>query len=112
MQPALTVPSPGLITPQPYDPLTIILAPNIPNKIGRNLLFSSFASILIVSLIVFISNIESSSDLTIFIIFLISYFEVIDAIVLDPKIFFWIVASTSDIFADNSNGIKTLLAFG
>ena len=40
----------------------------------------------------------------------ISAFEIINAVVPDPYIFFWIAASAADIPAGNSNGIKTLLA--
>ena len=83
---------------------------NFPNNIWRNHAFCYFASFLIAS--------DSSSDLTIFIICSISSFEIINAAVCeakhegwpDPEIFFWIAASAADIPADNSNGIKTLLA--
>ena len=52
------------------------------------LLFCSFASILILSLIPFIKNPDSSSDLTIFIMPSISSFEIINAVVPDPLISF------------------------
>ena len=42
-----------------------ILAANVPNNIGRNSPFCSFFSFLIVSLISFTSNPDSSSDLSI-----------------------------------------------
>ena len=85
--------------------------PNIVAAI-RNVLFCFFASFLIVSLIRFISNLHSSSDLTFFIISSISSFEVINDIVPDPKIFFRIAASVAHAAAVNPNGIKTLLADG
>ena len=46
-----------------------------------------FISFLIVSLVPFISNLDSSSNLTIFIIPYISSFEIINAIVPDPLFF-------------------------
>ena len=49
---------------------------------------------------------DSSSDLTIFIILLISSFEIIHVVKPDPEIFLLIAASVSDA----TNGIKTLLA--
>ena len=41
-----------------------------------------------------------------------SLFEIINAVVHDPKIFFWIAASVADAVAVNSNGIKKRLANG
>ena len=67
---------------------------------------------MIVSLITFISNIDSSSDVTISIISSISLFAIINAIVPDPWIFFWIAASVADAAAVNNNRIKTFLANG
>ena len=75
-------------------------------------LFVLFLSPLIVSLISFISNPNSSSGLTIFIISSIFLFEIINAVVLDPWIWFWLAASAADVTADNPNGTKTLLANG
>ena len=80
--PALIVPSPALITPHstPRNEILNILAANVPNKIGRNPPFCYFISFLIVSLIPFISNLDSSSDLTIFIKSSISSIEIINAV--------------------------------
>ena len=72
-----------------------IPAANIYNDIESNSVFCSFASFLFVSLIHFINNPGSASDLIIFIIFFISSFEIINAAVceamfkgwLDPSIF-------------------------
>ena len=55
-----------------------MLAANVPNKIELNPPFCSFGSFLIDSLTPFISNHDSSSDLTIFIISSISSLEIIN----------------------------------
>ena len=80
------------------------LAANVSDIIKRNPPFCSFAPFLFVSLIHFIINPDSSSDLTIFIISSISSFEINNAVVPDPS-----VGDAGDI---NPNGIKTLLANG
>ena len=54
-------------------------------KLEKNLPFCSIALFLIVSLISFISNPYSSSDLTIFIISSISSFEIINAVLPEAK---------------------------
>ena len=41
--------------------------------------------------------------------YLISSFEIINGVVPNQHIFFWIATSTADIPADSSNGIKTEL---
>ena len=74
--PALNVPSPALITPLPN-----ILAANVPKKTGTTPSFRSFALLLIVSFIPFISNSDSSSHLTVFIISSIFSFEIINTLV-------------------------------
>ena len=56
---------------------------------------SSFALFLIVSPILFISNVDSLSDLTISITSSISSFDTIDAAVPDVKSFFWKTASVA-----------------
>ena len=92
----------------------------MPNKIPRNPPFRSFASFLVVSLTTFINKSDSSSDLTIFIISLISLFEIVvdfaksEGWVLDPNayILLWIAASDADATAVNLNVIKKLLANG
>ena len=63
----MTKPSIAVITPFPVNAFPNILAANIFNNIGRTPPFCSFGSFLIVSLIPFISNPDSLSDLTIFI---------------------------------------------
>ena len=75
--------SPALITPLLLNALPNTLAANVPN-IGRNPLFCSFVSFLIVSLIPFTNNLDYTSDLTTFIISTISSFEIINAVVPDP----------------------------
>ena len=42
----------------------------------------------------------------------ISFFEIINVVVPDPKIYFWIAISVADPAAVNPNGIKTILADG
>ena len=109
----LIVPSPTPTTPFPANVFPNILATTVPNEIGRNPTFCSFDSFLIVSLILLIRNPYSSSDsLAIFIIFPISLFGNINAVVADPNIFFWIAGSVADAAAVNPNGIETLLANG
>ena len=61
-----------------------ILAVNVPNSIERNLSSCYFASFLIAAAILFISNPDSSSDLTIFIISFMFSFELINPVVPDP----------------------------
>ena len=56
------VPSPTLTIPLSANSLCQILAINIANDIGRNQPFCSFASFLIVSLIAFSNNPDSSND--------------------------------------------------
>ena len=87
------------------------LAANVPNSVGRNPLFYSFVSFLIVSLIPFTSNPDSSTDLTIFLITLISSFEIINAVVLERKVFL-ITASGVPIPGDDFNGSKIFLGYG
>ena len=58
----------------------------------------------------FINKPESSRDLTIFITFSISSFDIISVVVPDPKIVLCIPASAANSAAVNPNGIKTLLA--
>ena len=74
------MPSPALITPFPVNALPNKLAANVPNSIETNPPFCSFASYLIVPLIPFINNPDSSSGLTIFFISS-SSFEIINAAV-------------------------------
>ena len=101
--------SPALITPRPNYAFLNIQESNVPNKVGKNTTFCSFISFLLVSLIPFISNPDSSSNLTIIIISSIPSFEIVNAVVLD---FFWIAASVADAAAVNPNGFKALLAYG
>ena len=75
--PALFTPSSALITPLPDNEFPNILAANVPNNVGRNPPFCSFASFLILSLIPFINYPDSLCDLIIFIISSISSFEII-----------------------------------
>ena len=75
--------SPALITLLLVNALPNTLAANVPN-IGRNPLFCSFVSFLIVSLIPFTNNLDYTSDLTTFIISTISSFEIINTAVPDP----------------------------
>ena len=72
---------PALITLFLVNGLPNKLAANIPNNIGRNPPFCSLASLLIVSLIHSVSNPDSSGDLTIFILFFMSSFEITNAAV-------------------------------
>ena len=74
------MPSLALITPLPVNALPDILEVNVPNSIEKNLSFCYFVPFLIVSLIPFTSNPDSSSDLTILIIFSISSFEIVTVV--------------------------------
>ena len=62
-----------------------MLAANVPDNIGINHSFCSFSSFLIISLICFISNPDSSIDLTIFIISYISSFQIINSAICKAK---------------------------
>ena len=74
-------PSPVVITPLPDSVFLNKITANVLNNIGLNPLSCSLASFLSVSLVHFISNPDSSSDLTIFILSSISSFEIIFTIV-------------------------------
>ena len=67
----------------PTNAFPNLLAANVPNNIEGNPFFCSFASILIFSPIPFIYNPDSSSDLSSFIIYSISSFEIVNAVVPD-----------------------------
>ena len=67
-----------------------ILTANICNDIENNSVFCSFASFLFVSLIPFINNPGSSSDLIIFMISFISSFEIINAAVREATFKRWL----------------------
>ena len=71
------------------------------NNILRNPPFCYFVLFLVISLTPFINKSDSSSDLTIFMISLISSFEIISVVTPDLNIFFV-----------NPNVIKTLLTTG
>ena len=62
--PAFMTPLSALITPFPVNALPNKLAANVPNSIGRNPCFCYFVSFLIVLVIPFTINPDSSSDLT------------------------------------------------
>ena len=101
--------SPSLIVP---SPTLNKLAPDVPNNILRNAPLCYFASFLIVLLTSFINKPDSSSDLTIFIISIISSLKVINVVTHDPNIFLWIAASAADTAVVNPYGIKTLASSG
>ena len=67
---------------------------------------------MIVSLTHFINNPDSSRDVTIYIISLISSLEIINVIKPDPNILLWIAAFVADDAAVNTNGIKMALTNG
>ena len=77
--------SPALIVPLPVNRFPNKLAPNVPNNILRSATFCSFASFLIVSLTHYMNKLDSSSDLTFFMISLIFSFEIIRAVVRGAK---------------------------
>ena len=74
-------------------PIKLVL--NAPRKMLRNPQFCTFFS----------------RDLIIFMISSISSFEIINAVIPNPKMFFWKAVSVPDA-AVNPNGIKSLLANG
>ena len=55
---------------------------------------------------------DSSRNLTIYMISFISLFEIINVVMPDSNLFFWIAASVAGVTSVNSNGIKTLSANG
>ena len=65
------------IVPLPVKRFPNKLAPKVPNNILKNPPFFSFASFLIVALIPFINNPDSSRDLTILIISFLLSLEII-----------------------------------
>ena len=80
---------PDLITPRSVNTFPNKLAANVPgNSPFYCFAYFYFLLFLIVSLIPFDSNSDSSSNLIIFIISFISLFEIINAVVPDAKIFF------------------------
>ena len=78
----------------------------------RNPLLCSVASFLIVSRTPFINKLDSSLDLINYFHNIINFFEIINVVVPDTKIFFWIAATVAYTAAVNRNVIKTLLANG
>ena len=107
--PALIVPSAAPVLPLLVNRFPNTLALYLPNNILRSPSFCSPASFLIVSLTSFINKPDSPSDVTIFIISLISSFEIINIVLPDPNIFLKITASVVDAAAVNSNGIPLIL---
>ena len=86
----------------------------------RNPYLFSFPLLLVVSLTPFINKPDSSRDLTMFIISIISLLEIANVVyfakseerVPDPKILFWIAVYVTDATVVNPNGSRTLLANG
>ena len=76
------------------------------------IIINYFKYFLTVSIISFISKPDSSWCLTIFLIFCISSFMIIRAVIPNPKYFFWIAASVADTPVVILNSTKTLLADG
>ena len=100
--------SPVVITTFPANTFPNTLAAKVLGNIGINLVFCSFVLCSIFSLIRFIINPYSSSDLTIFFISPILSFEIIN-VVTPYTWFFWIAVSLADIAGNNQNGNKRLL---
>ena len=73
------------------------------------ILFFVYLLYKILSIISFISNHNSSRHWTILIMSSISSSEIDNVVIPDPWMF-WLAASAADIPADNTNGIKILLA--
>ena len=73
------------------------MAPNIPNNIPRN---KPFIFVIVLSsinlLTTFINKPEFLRDLTIFMMFSIFSFEIINAVVPEPRIISWICAPVTD----------------
>ena len=63
-------------------------------------------------LTLFINKADSSRDLAIFMISLIASFKILNVVIHDPNIFFWIAPFVADAPVVNPKGIKTLLANG
>ena len=81
-------PSPPFTTPLTVNIYPNKLAPDLLNIIPRSSPFCYFALFLIILLIPFINQPDSSRDLTIFMISSISLSEIINAVMPDTKIFF------------------------
>ena len=76
----------------------------------KNPPFYYFDLFSIVLLTPFFNKPDSSSDLTVFMISFISSSEIINVVMLDSQIFFWIAAPVADAAAVNPKRIITLLA--
>ena len=98
------------MVPLPVNRFPSKLSPNVPDSILGNSLFCYFASFLIVSLIPFINNPDSSR--AILMISFISSLEIISVVKPDLNIALWIAAFVADTDGGNPNGTKTLLANG
>ena len=106
------MPSPALIVLLPANISPNQLKPNASDSILWNSSYFSFTAFLIVLLTPVISEPDSSTDLTIFIISFTYPFKIINIVLSDPNIFLWIAASGAAAAAFNPNCIKTLLANG
>ena len=92
----------------------------MPTNIPRNPSFYLFTPFLIVSLNCFINKLDSSGDLNILMILLISSFGINNLVIckamtegeLDPNIFLWTVSTVADATAVIPNSIRTLLGNG
>ena len=96
-----------------FTPLPVIrflnkLEADVPNSMQWNPPIYSFASFLIVLQKLFNNKLDSSRDLFAFMTSSISWFQIIDVVLLipNPKIFLWIAASVSDAAIVNLNGIN------
>ena len=85
------------------------LAPKVQNNIPKNPPFCSFVSFLIVLVTPVNKILESSRAWTIFIMSFISSFKIIEVVVPEPCIFFWIPASIAEGPAVIPNGAKYFL---
>ena len=79
---------------------------NVPNNTARNRRFGSFDSFSIVSLITFNNKLKFSRDLN---IFMVSLFEIINNVVLEPKPLVCILGSGGAAAAVIINSTETLL---
>ena len=96
-----------------FTPLPVIrflnkLEADVPNSMQWNPPIYSFASFLIVLQKLFNNKLDSSRDLFAFMTSSISWFQIIDVVLLipNPKIFFWVAASVSDAAVVNPNGVN------
>ena len=106
--PALITPLPAWISSLPTNIFPNKHTPNVSNSILRNAPLCSLVLCSIVLVIPFINQPKSSKDLTIFIMFFISSFDIISFFIPDPNVFLF---QTLMFFINQPKSSKDLTIF-